>query len=406
MTKKVPLYVLIAALALAILVTFNTTYLAINAKHNVAINRLLADYSEFDLLHKVDQIVKDNYYGEIDSDKLVEYAIRGYLQALSDPYSLYLAADEFKFYVDKLDGKSVGTGMYYIEDSNVTNGIEIYYVVPGSPADNAGIKAGDLITAIEKDTVAALGYAAAVQKIQGESGTSLTITIKRDGQEREFTCVRQEIEKVSVYSHIFADDSEVGVIRITEFNDKTPEQFKKAVSSLRESGCKKFVFDIRNNIGGELGSILAVLDYLLPEGPTAHVFYETGVEEHYDSDANCLDAPMAVLVNEKTASAAELFAAALRDYDEKGLCEATVVGVKTYGKGVLQSFFRLSNGAAFKITVGYYNPPYGDNYDGVGVVPAAEHTVELSEEASQINFNKLTDKNDNQLIAAVAVLQG
>ena len=160
---------------------------------------------------------------------------------------------------------------------------------------------------------------------------------------------------------------------------------------------------LRNNPGGELNSIVEVLDYLLPTGPLAHIYYKSGNDSHYTSKASYVDAPVAVLTNGQTASAAELFTAALRDYTDQGSYDATIVGLKTFGKGTLQRFFLMKDGSAFKISVGRYDPPYAENYDGVGILPDVE--VALSEEAASINFNKLTDQNDNQLIAAVEALK-
>ena len=203
--------------------------------------------------------------------------------------------------------------------------------------------------------------------------------------------------------HVFGGSGSVGVIRLTEFNSTTPEQFKNAVSKLKDDGCDRFVFDLRNNGGGELNSILEVLDYLLPEGPIAHIYYRTGKERHYTSDAACLEARVAVLTNGRTASAAELFTSALRDYTRHGDYDAVLVGTKTYGKGVLQSFYKLKDGSAFKISTGKYNPPYSENYDGIGITP--DIVIELSEEAASVGFYKLTDENDNQLIAAVNAIK-
>ncbi|MBE6637218.1 MAG: S41 family peptidase [Ruminococcaceae bacterium] len=401
MNKKIPLFSVVILLVLAVVVTFNVTYLTINEKHNKAINDVLSGYSFFDKLLDLHDFACENYVGEMKDEDVVDAMIKGYLEGLGDPYAQYLTAEEYAAFQNEQGGNAVGIGINVITDSEAKT-IEIISVIPESPAEVAGLCGGDFIVAVDGTSVAEIGYYAAVNLIAGEKDTSVTLTVRRGEEELTVTCVRQEIKTQSVSYHVFADDHTVGVIRISEFNGTTPDQFKEAVETLKEQGCKKFVFDLRYNPGGELNSILSVLDYLLPEGPLAHIFYQSGSEKHYDSDASYLDAPMAVLINRQTASAAELFASSIRDYAKEGQCEAVLVGVKTYGKGVLQTYYRFKDGSAFKISVGRYDPPYGENYDGMGVLPDIE--VELSEEASKINFNKLTDKNDNQLIAAIHAL--
>ncbi len=401
MSKKIPLYSVLILITLAILVTFNATYLAINEKHNRELNQLMANYSYFDQLLSVDAIVKRNYIGEVDETVLREALIRGYLSAIGDTYSLYMTSEEYRSYMSEQQGSAVGIGVNVIYDAEDSS-MEILSVLPDSPAEAAGLRSGDRIVAVEDVRIADVGYYEAVDRITGEEGTMVTLTVRRGESELTFTCERKAIKTVSVTYHVFTTDRRVGVIRIADFNGTTPDQFKAAVAALREEGCDRFVFDLRNNPGGELNSILTVLDFLLPEGPLAHIHYASGDDAHYQSDASALTLPMAVLINGQTASAAELFASALRDYAEKGMCEATLVGTNTYGKGTLQRLFLLKDQSAFKISVGRYDPPYGENYDGVGVAP--HHEVELSEEAQSINFYKLTDENDNQLIEAVRLL--
>lgn len=402
MTKRIPLYSVLILVTLTMLITFNATYLAINAKHNRQLNRLLAEYNAFDQLLSVDAVVKQHFIGEVDDQVLKEAVIRSYLSAIGDDYALYMTSTEYEAYTAEQNGSSVGIGINVIFDA-AANVIEVISVLPDSPAEEAGMMGGDFIVAVDGQRLADLGYYATVDKIRGESGSSVELTVKRDGKELSITCVRREVKTVSVTSHVFAADASVGVVRITEFNGTTPAQFQAAVEDLQKKGCKKFVFDLRNNPGGELNSIVEVLDYLLPTGPLAHIYYKSGNDSHYTSKASYVDAPVAVLTNGQTASAAELFTAALRDYTDQGSYDATIVGLKTFGKGTLQRFFLMKDGSAFKISVGRYDPPYAENYDGVGILPDVE--VALSEEAASINFNKLTDQNDNQLIAAVEALK-
>ena len=401
MTRRIPLFGVLILVVLTMLVTFNATYLAINEKHNRELNQLMTEYRAFGPLLEVDALVKQNFVGEVDSEAIKDAVVRGYLSAIGDQYALYMTSGEYAAYTDEQKGSAVGIGINVIYDADA-GVIEVISVLPDSPAEEAGIQSGDYIVAVDGGTLAELGYYDTVDRIRGEAGVSVSLTISRRGQTMTVTCVRREVKTRSVISHVFASDASVGVIRITEFNATTPEQFKAAITELTSKGCSKFVFDLRNNPGGELGSIIEVLDYLLPAGPLAHIYYQNGNDSHYTSDASCLDAPVAVLTNRQTASAAELFTAALRDYTDKGEYDATIVGLNTFGKGTLQRFFLLRDGSAFKISVGRYDPPYAENYDGKGIAPNIE--LALSEEAASINFNKLTDQNDNQLIAAVEAL--
>lgn len=402
MAKKTPLYVVVIVAVIAAVVTFNASFLFFEQKYNTKLNETLAGYSYFDKLLSVDEIVRENYIGDIDDDELIAAVLRGYLTGIGDKYSLYMTSLEYEEFIKEQSGSSVGVGINVIYGEK-DGAIEIINVLPDSPAEEAGILEGDIIVSVAGESVSDIGYYAALDLMRGESGTKAEMTVLRNGKEINFTCERREVKTLSVTYHVFGGSGNVGVVRLTEFNSTTPEQFKEAVAKLQSQGCDRFVFDLRNNGGGELNSILEVLDYLLPEGPIAHVYYQNGKESHYNSDAACLDARVAVLTNSRTASAAELFTSALKDYTQHGDYSAVLVGTTTYGKGVLQSFYKLKDGSAFKISTGKYNPPYSENYDGVGITP--DIVIELSDEASSIGFYKLTDENDNQLIAAVNAIK-
>ncbi len=401
MSKKIPLYAVIIVAIIAVVVTFNASFLFFEQKYNTKLNETLSGYSYFDKLLSVDEIVRKYYIGEIDDDALNAAVIRGYLSGIGDNYSMYMTSDEYDAFKNEQNGNAVGIGVNVIYDTG-NESIEIISILPDSPAAESGLLEGDIITGVEGQRISEIGYYAALDLIKGDKGTQVELSVRRGSEETTVICERREVKTLSVTYHVYGGSGDVGFIRISEFNSTTPEQFKNAIEELRSSGCTKFVFDLRNNGGGELNSIVEVLDYLLPEGPIAHIYYNTGEEDHYKSDASFLDAKVAVLTNSRTASAAELFTCALKDYTEHGDYDAVLVGTTTYGKGVLQRFFTLKDGSAFKISTGRYNPPYSENYDGIGITPDIE--IELSEEASSINFYKLTDENDNQLIAAVKAL--
>ena len=293
-------------------------------------------------------------------------------------------------------GEMQGIGVYVIYQNNV---IEIISVMPDSPALEAGLQPGDLVVAVEGVSVEELGYTTAVNKMKGEAGTVANFTILRDGVTRDYSIKRGYVNEQTVMSHVYSEDSTVGIVKIVSFDKKTPEQFKAACEELLSGGCTRLVFDVRYNPGGDLDAITAVLDYLLPEGPIVRIVDAEGKEEVISSDAEELDVPMAVLVNGSTASAAELFSCALQDYGK-----ADIVGTQTYGKGTMQTIIRLPDNTGLGISYRMYDPPYSDNYEGKGVTP--DYEVELDESLADKNIYKITDAEDNQLKRAVEVLDG
>ncbi len=397
MKKKYSLTTVILSVFVAMLITFNCTFVIMNVQHNKQMNSLFAENKYLSTLLTVDQVIRFNYLGEIDDEELKDAVIRGYLSGIGDQYGQYMTSKEYEEYLNEFRGNSVGIGVNVIHDIS-TKTIEVIDVIPDSPAEKAGIQTGDFIVEISGSRVDQIDYYEAVDLIKGDEGTTVNITVNRGGEEIDISCVRGPVAVVTVKHRIYTKDSTIGVIRISSFYAETPNEVKAALDDLKKQGCTKFVFDLRNNGGGELNSILSTLDYLLPEGKLAHIHYSTGKNISYSSKAPFLDNSVAVLVNENTASAAELFAAALRDYAKEGKFDAVLVGTTTYGKGVFQSFYALPDGSAFKFTVGRYDPPSGVNYDGVGVVP--DVIVDLSEEAIKIGFYKLTDETDNQLSIA------
>lgn len=397
MKKQISVKTLIVFLVVSIVLTFNITYVVLNVNHNKEMDELISQNKFLSTLLTVDQVVRQNYVGDIDDEELKNSIIRGYLEGIGDRYSQYMTSKEYEDYLSEFAGSAVGIGVNVIYSVNEAT-IEVIDVIPDSPAEEAGIQVGDFIVAVEGSRVSDIGYYAAVDLIKGESGTAVTVTVKREDGEHNLICVRAAVTVVTVKYRVYSKDNDIGIIKISSFYSETPSDVKNAVESLKALGCNKFIFDLRNNGGGELNSIVKTLDYILPEGKLADIYYSTGKTTSFKSDANYLDASVAVLINGNTASAAELFAAALRDYTKEGKYDALLVGTNTYGKGVFQSFYTLPDGSAFKFTVGRYDPPCGINYDGDGVAP--DVTEDLSEEAKEIGLYKLTDENDNQLIAA------
>ena len=293
----------------------------------------------------------------------------------------------------------IGVQVIYHEE---TGGIEIMMIMPDSPAEELELQPGDVIVGVENLRVEKDGYEALFNAITGEAGTKVNLTILRDGKELHMTATRAHVKTLSVTYKLLSDEK-TGVIRITEFNATTPTQFMDAVDALQEAGATRLIYDLRNNLGGQLNSVLSVLSYLLPKGSALIRVADAQGNEvtYYDEEEidHSVDCPMAVLTNGNTASAAELFTACLRDYEK-----AIIVGELTYGKGCMQYMYTLPNGGALSLTTRMYSPPLGDNYDGVGITP--DIAVSLSAEAAKLNPLKLTEENDDQLKAAISALYG
>ena len=402
MNKKISVGASIVLVLLAVLLTFQVTFTVMSVKHREEMAAAYAHLEGFGKLLEVDAIYRNLYVKDVDGDELMDGILAGYVMGSGDRFGAYYPAEEFQSYMDSLNGDMQGIGVNVIWNAEY-GAIEIINVMPDSPALDAGVEPGDLIIYVgdEMESVADLGYYGALTKLQGKAGTTAVFTVAR-GKHYEktvsFSILRGYVTEQTVMYHVYALDSTVGVVKITGFDRATPNQLFAAVQDLLDGGCTRLVVDVRNNPGGELQGICSVLDYLLPYGPVIRTIDRDGNEEViYRSDAKALDVPMAVLVNENTASAAELFCSALQDYEK-----AVIVGTQTYGKGSMQTIRQLSDGSGLSVTYRYYCPPFSDNYDGVGVTP--DVVVEPAGAMLEKNIYKITDEEDNQLQAAVAEL--
>ncbi len=337
-----------------------------------------------------------------------------YARMQGDYYAYYYSPDDYGDYGDDLEGEYTGIGVSV--SVNEEGYAEILNVFPGSPAEEVGMLPGDVLIAVGGEDFARNGYNKAVDRTRGEAGTSVSLTVRRGASELDFTVVRRPVTEVTVDSRMIGED--VGYIRIISFNERTYEQFVAAHRALDAQGAASFVFDVRYNPGGTLNSVVAILEYILPDGPIVRMNYKNDgddatVSSIYDIhtgymngdtrvyyENHAITEPMVVLTNGGTASAGELFTSALNDYDV-----ATVVGETTYGKGVGQSSLPLANDGSYLVfTVFYYDPPFTGNYKGVGITP--DVAVSLSEEAAGVNIYKLPYEQDAQLQYAVGHLAG
>ena len=339
-------------------------------------------------------------YYDLEDDALMNGALKGLAQGTGDRYAEYYTEEEFSAMMDDSNGDMQGIGISVIHNTDY-NVIEIINVFPGSPALEAGLEPGDLITYVgigENATpVEELGYTNAVMALQGTAGTFCEFTVNYGdnyAQIKEYSIERGFVKEQTVTHRICETDKTVGIIKILEFDATTPDQFLTAIDDLKANGAEKLIFDVRYNPGGNLTSICEILDFLVPEGPIIRIRDKDGNEETVDSDESEFNMPMAVLCNGSTASAAELFTSALMDYDK-----AVSVGNVTYGKGSMQTTIPLTDGSGVKLTTKMYFPPFSEGYDGIGITPDIE--IDMDESTEGISIYKITDAQDTQIQRAI-----
>ena len=352
------------------------------------------------------KLFAENYYDNIDlSDKtaVTDALLTCYTVAIGDPYTIYRPPVEAEEFETDMSGKFGGIGVL-VEYNHTDETIMVSTVYPSSPAEEAGIKAGDFIYAIDGKTVDELGYLNAVNYVRGEIGTTVELTLIRDGQFIVLTATRAEVEEINV-DYSLDSETKIGYIQIVQFKGNTYDQFVEAIDYMEDNGAAGIVFDLRNNPGGYLNSVTSVISYLIPSGQTVVSYqykgqgktvYKTGSDGLMGD--HVVDLPFVVICNENTASAGEIFTAALRDYDEQKLLSATIVGTRTYAKGIMQGTYPYLDQSSITITVAYYDPPCGVNYHGTGVMPdvVVEDTdpeVDLQLEAAYEEMQKLLNAN-------------
>ena len=322
----------------------------------------------------------------------------GFLFGLNDPYAVYYTPEELASFMDETNGSYCGIGAMVSQDRK-TGVSTIIRVFEGSPAEKAGIRPGDIIFAVGDTEVTGMDLTIMVNNyIKGEEDTNVEITVYREdtGEYVDLTVTRKPVDVQTVTGKML--DDEIGYISVIEFDKVTDAQFKQKIEELNTQGMKKLIVDLRNNPGGELNTVVSMADYVLKDGGRIlTVADKEGAEEVYDAkDGHSLEIPMVVLVNGNSASASEVFTGALKDYEA-----ATVVGTQTFGKGIVQTLFPLSDGSAVKLTTNHYYTPNGHDIHGEGIAPDVE--VELNEEAAKMPV--IPEDMDNQLQEAIRIIE-
>lgn len=341
-------------------------------------------------------LIRTSFVGEYEESDVIDNAMAGMIAGTGDRWSYYLSPESYQAEMEHRANAYVGIGVTV--DYSREEGLSIVGVTAGGPAEEAGLQPGELITAVDGVSAAGEGREEAMDLIQGEEGTTVVLTVQDEaGTEREVTVERRNIESDPVSYEMLEGD--VGYVQISNFFSRSADGLKAAVDDLQSRGARALVFDVRNNGGGYLDELTAMLDYLLDEGPILQTRSHTGAEEVVESDAACVDLPMAVLVNADTYSAAEIFAGELQ---ERGV--GVIVGVPTSGKGYSQQTFLLPNGGAVGLSTAAYFTGEGVSLIGTGLT--LDREVALTEEqAAQLAAGTLEHGEDPQLQAALELLQ-
>lgn len=338
--------------------------------------------------------VEDDFLYKVDKEKLLQGELKGMVASLGDPYSEYLTLEDFDALAEQTNGKFFGIGVSV--SSNEEGQILVIAPIKDTPAEKVGIKTGDLILKVNGELVSGNDLQAAVAKIKGDKGTSVKITIYRPStkETKDIDVKRDEIKLETVISNTIKD---LGYIGITQFNDNTYDEFTKALNNLKEKNVKGLIIDLRGNPGGTVDSVEKIANELLPEGTIVSAKNRDGqVVFDYKSDKEYVNLPMAVLINGGSASASEILAGAIRDFKM-----GTLIGEKSFGKGIVQSVFPFPDGSGLKITTSEYFTPSGENIHKKGIKPDIE--VKLPENVKGIGIEHLD--TDNQLKKAIEVLE-
>ena len=346
-------------------------------------------------LDRLENLIQERYIGEADGEAMEDAAAAAMVKATGDRWSYYIPASQYEAHKEQSENAYVGIGIT-IQQAEDGSGFLIVMVNQNGPAQEAGIQVNDLLIAVEDQDVREMTADQVRELIRGEAGTKVSLTVMRQGEHQTLGVERRRIESAVATGQMLTDG--IGLVKISNFDERCASESIAAVQKLQQEGAKKIIFDVRNNPGGYAEELVKLLDYLLPEGDLFRSVSYDGTEKVDTSDADCLDMPMAVLINGSSYSAAEFFAAALQEYQA-----ATIVGEPTVGKGVYQTTISLGDGSAVALSTGKYFTPKGNSLMDVGVIPDVRVDVD-EETAEKIYYGTLGYADDLQIQAAIQVL--
>jgi len=392
MNKKISLGAAIAFMLVVATVTLALTMAFSMNRFTTMVNGVQQQRELYSKLTEIEQQVRDKYPDTINNDKLMDAMAAGYISGLGENGGKYYTADEYQKLLTTEEGRYYGVGVVPVMEPS--GYIQVKEVYPDSPASNAQIVSGDIIVKVDDIDVTTETYAEAVKLLQGEVGTKVNLTVRRENEDISMEITRRQVEIPTVYSTNF---DRVGYLRITSFTTGTRDQMNRQLNQAISSNLDALVVDLRDNLGGRYSAMAPVLELLVPQGEMIMGKYKSSEPVVLaESDSAGVDLPLVVLTNANTAETAEVFAQVLKD-----MTGARVVGTKTAGEGKIQEFVKLSDGSAIQLTVARYVTPSGVVIDGEGVKP--DYEVKL--EGDAINWDSIDPEFDSQLKKALEVAQ-
>ncbi|MBR3795250.1 MAG: S41 family peptidase [Clostridia bacterium] len=353
----------------------------------------LLQYEKLDVLM---QLVDMYYYEDVDTEEMLESAAWGLIAGIGDVYSTYYTKEDMEAFNEETEGEYAGIGCQLLADPT-DQLITVTRVFKGSPAEEVGMRTGDKIVYVNDVYYSAYEMDAAVDVMRGTPGESVKVTVMRGLETIDFDITRKIVNITYVESQIL--EGNIGYVMVYDFLGNAVEGFEQALASFQAANVSGVIIDLRNNGGGLLDASVALADMILPQGTVVSVRDKLGREDRYEIDENYYDVPMAVLVNEYSASASEILAGAIRDYGA-----GTLVGTKTFGKGVVQSVVDFPDGSGLKVTTARYYTPSGECIHEVGIEP--DVVVELNEDVVTLyGINNLPHDQDAQLQKAIELIQ-
>lgn len=403
MSKKKTITLLVIVVIVTNAITFGLTNLmSVSFNNKMYIpkreyDQLTSVYKDYSKIIGVEGYIKENYLKDVDDEKLMEGKLKGMLQSLEDPYSVYMTKEEFKSVMEDTSGTFGGIGVVVTPGED--NLITVVSPIEGTPGEKAGIKSGDKIIKVDGQEFFGENMDAAVKVMRGEPKTEVILTIlrkDRNGKNEtiDLDIVREIIRVETIDSKIIDDD--IGYIKITSFDELTYKDFKRELDKLGEKDIKGLIIDLRNNPGGLLSVTGKIADELLGEVDIVYTETKDGKREYMKSDKAMVDYPLAILVNGGSASASEILAGAIKDHKR-----GTLIGTTTFGKGVVQRLKDLPDGSGIKLTISEYFTPNGINIHGIGIEP--DILVELPEDIEKIGVDNISE--DTQLRKAIEVIK-
>ncbi len=394
--KKV--YKIIMLIVVVAIVTFIVTTVLVYNYYSSSITGRYSSSENTKLNAKINiinKILKNDYLGNIDEEKLINSAIKGYVDGIDDKYTEYYTKEEMEQMKTDTNGKYVGIGIYIMQDIE-NNNIVIISTIKGSPAESAGLKSGDIIEKIDENKITSEDFNNISSYIKEKNDTNVNIEIKRGEQILSFNVERKTIELHPIESEIV--ENNIGYINISSFDEDSAKEFKENFNKLNKENINSLIIDLRNNGGGIVDETLEILDYILDKDSIMMITVNKNNEEKVEKATKnpIINMPIVVLVNENTASSSEIFASALKENKK-----ATIVGTKTYGKGLIQELLTLSDGSGIKITTEEYYTSSKNKINKVGITPDVE--IKLPDNIESIY--SIERKDDTQLRGAVDLLK-